>query len=280
MIRSPLHALPRNSHVTSRDRRGPRPRRCRSGCSSDRRDGGNQVTRPKLPSLIRTLLLVSLAGAATQVEAAKLKGVSILDKDYLVVHLSDGDVTHEAPGEVVTRYTPVLSTDAAGQTANWTISSSQDASYGVAGKNPLNSYRKTKLSGHAQMEWGRQRLPLRVHLRALDLPEATHFPEAGDDLHAGHRIRRSTATRPLRPSPSTSTTAAPRRCTSTWWAMLPTLPTRPPTSTTGWAAGEPGTTPLRGQPGLRLQREHRCHDGRSGRSPSGWRAATTSSTTT
>lgn len=99
-------------------------------------------------------LLVLFGGTATQVHAAKLEGVSILDKDYLIVHVVDGEVTHnEGVGDTVTNYDPALSTGAAVQTASWTLTSSEDANYGGAGKHPLACSRKTKLRGHARMEW-------------------------------------------------------------------------------------------------------------------------------
>ncbi len=88
-----------------------------------------------------------------RVEAAKLLGLEVLDKDYVVVHVSDGEVAHEQPGEKVTRYAPELSTTAATQASSWTIKSQQDANYGTAGKNPTACSRKKKTSGHAQMEW-------------------------------------------------------------------------------------------------------------------------------
>ena len=86
-------------------------------------------------------------------EAAKVVSVGALDKDYVVVQVSDGDVAHEVPGEKVTRYTPELSTTAAVATGSWTLKSAQDASYGTAGKNPTACSRKKKLSGQAQMDW-------------------------------------------------------------------------------------------------------------------------------
>jgi MYXO-CTERM domain-containing protein len=85
--------------------------------------------------------------------AAKVVSVGALDKDYLVVQISDGDVAHEAPGEKVTRYTPELSTTAAVAATNWTIKSATDANYGAAGKNPTACSRKKKLSGQAQKDW-------------------------------------------------------------------------------------------------------------------------------
>jgi hypothetical protein len=91
--------------------------------------------------------------APLSAEAAKVISVGALDKDYLVVQVSDGDVAHEVPGEKVTRYTPELSTTSAVLTTSWTIKSSQDASYGTAGKSPTACSRKKKLSGQAQMDW-------------------------------------------------------------------------------------------------------------------------------
>ena len=70
--------------------------------------------------LLQTVLLVLLA-ASSEVEAAKLIDVTVLDKDYLIIHLSDGDVIHnEGVGETVTRYTPELDTNAAVEIGSWT----------------------------------------------------------------------------------------------------------------------------------------------------------------
>ena len=105
--------------------------------------------------MTRVPLVLFLCVAAAPLYAAQLTSVSVLDQDYLVVQISDGDVTHnENPSsETVSRYPPELNTSAAVSTANWTITSSQDGNYGGAGRQPTNVYRKTKLSGHGQMEW-------------------------------------------------------------------------------------------------------------------------------
>src|SRR5262249_48956161 len=105
--------------------------------------------------MTRIPLVLLLCLAATPLHAAKLTSVSVLDQDYLVVQISDGDVTHnENPAsETVSRYPPELNTIAAVSSANWTITSLHDGNYGGAGKHPVNCYRKTKLSGHGQMEW-------------------------------------------------------------------------------------------------------------------------------
>lgn len=104
--------------------------------------------------LLWILLFISYLNT-NEVRAAKLIDVSVLDKDYLIVHLSDGEVIHheDGAGEEIIRYTPELDADAALQTGNWTITSSDDAYYGDSGKNPQNCYRKKKLSGHAQLGW-------------------------------------------------------------------------------------------------------------------------------
>lgn len=87
--------------------------------------------------------------------AAKLIDVSILDRDYLIVNITDGDVIHldeVNKTEQILRYTPELDLVAACETANWTISSTDDLNYG-SGQNPLSCSRKKKLSGHGEMEW-------------------------------------------------------------------------------------------------------------------------------
>src|SRR5689334_14626945 len=103
----------------------------------------------------RVPLLLLLAVSAAPAYAANLKSVSVLDRDYLVVQVSDGDVTHnESPAsETISRYTPVLNTTAATAVGSWTITSAQDPFYGAAGRQPASASRKTKLSGHGQMEW-------------------------------------------------------------------------------------------------------------------------------
>ena len=103
--------------------------------------------------LSRCALFAIAVGAPLRVEAAKVLSVGALDKDYLVVQISDGDVAHEQPGEKVTRYTPELSASAATQASNWLIKSDQDPSYGTAGKSPTACSRKKKLSGHSQGDW-------------------------------------------------------------------------------------------------------------------------------
>src|SRR5512138_1038398 len=113
------------------------------------------MTKRRPVSAFSAFLLALVFGSVADVQAAKLIDVGILDKDYLIVHLSDGDVIHHegSSGEEVVRYTPELNATAAAQTANWTIKSAQDGNYGTAGRHPQACYRKKKLSGHAQGDW-------------------------------------------------------------------------------------------------------------------------------
>ena len=101
-----------------------------------------------------SLALALLCGMPMTAGAAKLLDVGVLDRDYLVVHFSDGEVVHDeaAASETILRYEPELDPGAAQTTGSWTISSTDDANY-AAGQHPLACYRKTKLNGHAEMEW-------------------------------------------------------------------------------------------------------------------------------
>jgi MYXO-CTERM domain-containing protein len=83
--------------------------------------------------------------------AAKLVSVGVLDRDYLVVNVLDGEVAHEP--EKVTRYTPELDTTAATLASSWTVKSTADAGYAGAGKNPTAISRKKKMSGQSQGAW-------------------------------------------------------------------------------------------------------------------------------
>ncbi len=105
--------------------------------------------------LLRGFLFALLCGSAGEAAAARLIDVSVLDKDYLVVRITDGDVIHHegSTGVEVIRFTPELDTGVAVQNPSWTITSSQDPNYGAGGQHPQICSRKTKLSGHAQMEW-------------------------------------------------------------------------------------------------------------------------------
>ncbi|MBN1575742.1 MAG: hypothetical protein JW913_04270 [Chitinispirillaceae bacterium] len=100
--------------------------------------------------------------------ATRLAEVGVIDKDYLMVHFLDGEVTfrddgkgeyafasfaHEVGMDTVHTYGLPLNTSNAVTVANWTIKSEQDANYNTAGKNPTNCFRKSKLNGMAEKEW-------------------------------------------------------------------------------------------------------------------------------
>ena len=109
--------------------------------------------------LIKVILMAFLVLSSTPVtesQAAKLIDVRILDRDYLIVNISDGDVIHLDEinkTEQILRYAPELNTNAAVQTSSWTITSTDDSNYGGSGRNPVRCTRKKKLSGHGEMEW-------------------------------------------------------------------------------------------------------------------------------
>ncbi|MBU1221389.1 glycosyl hydrolase family 5 [Myxococcota bacterium] len=88
--------------------------------------------------------------------SAQVLDIKILDKDIIVVRISDGSVTHTESGsdqdDIVNRFTPELNISEAIDTGNWTITSNDDGNY-AGGVNPNFVYRKTTLSGHAQTGW-------------------------------------------------------------------------------------------------------------------------------
>jgi endoglucanase len=109
-----------------------------------------------------------LAGIITSPFASKLAELRVLDQNILMVRLMDGEVTHRDDGigpnaftnnyhedniDTVKNYTPLLSTTAAQEASNWTLTSADDATFGAAGAHPAQCYRKTKLNGHAERAW-------------------------------------------------------------------------------------------------------------------------------
>lgn len=100
-------------------------------------------------------LIIVLGGLCNEVHATKLISVEVLDEDFLVVNLSDGEVVHNegSGGETTIRYLPEFDTAVGAQPGSWTITSVDDDTYGAAGLHPLQCFRKTKLNGHAQLAW-------------------------------------------------------------------------------------------------------------------------------
>jgi endoglucanase len=99
--------------------------------------------------------------------ATKMVEVKVVDKDYILVYFKDGIVTFpddgtgicafqqfcDQPANTKVSYGTALNTTNAVATANWTIKSTDDASFGTSGVHPSNCYRKTKLNGLAQGAW-------------------------------------------------------------------------------------------------------------------------------
>jgi hypothetical protein len=133
--------------------------------------------------------LLGAAGMNIQpLDAAKLTGVSCLDRDHLLVTFIDGEVKFKDDGKGASAFgTPgfdqgddwVVSyggfdTNAAVRTGSWKIASPGDPAY-AGGKNPLQVFRKSKINGMAQLSWDtpkndfRYEAPL-AHTVCLKLP--------------------------------------------------------------------------------------------------------------
>jgi len=115
-----------------------------------------------------TVGFMLLLSAFQQLQAAKFVEVKVIDKDYLQVFFKDGDVvfvddglganaytsTHQTANNSIVRYGTALNTSNAVATANWKITSADDSNYGTAGHAPDFAYRKSKLNGMAELDWG------------------------------------------------------------------------------------------------------------------------------
>lgn len=100
--------------------------------------------------------------------ATKFVEVKVIDKDYLMVSFKDGDVefvddglgadaftsNHQTSNNYVVLYGTALNTGNAANTNNWLLKSNDDPSFGTTGISPQNSYRKSKINGLAEMDWG------------------------------------------------------------------------------------------------------------------------------
>jgi endoglucanase len=114
-----------------------------------------------------TLLALSFIIISTDAFAAKLVGIKVIDKDYIMASFIDGEVKFVDNGLGSTAYTgdhltsnnykvlygSALNTANTALPANWVIKSTDDANYGTSGRNPTNCYRKSKLNGMAEMDW-------------------------------------------------------------------------------------------------------------------------------
>ncbi len=114
---------------------------------------------------------VAFIGLAQQTKASKLVELKVIDKDYLLAYFKDGDVTfnedlkwlganaytNNNPGSAKNKavwYGAKLSTSDAVLPQNWTIVSTDDPDFGTSGLNPVACYRKSKLNGMAELDWG------------------------------------------------------------------------------------------------------------------------------
>jgi len=118
----------------------------------------------------RTALIVSVLSLiiSTNAFAAKFVFLKAVDKDCLMVYFEDGDVCfvddglgtyaftgeHQTSNNYRTLYGTALNTTNAVATANWTIKAAADSNYGTSGQHPSNCYRKSRMNGMAEMDWG------------------------------------------------------------------------------------------------------------------------------
>jgi len=100
--------------------------------------------------------------------AAKCADVQVIDREYLLIHVLDGEMRgrddgsgpnaftnsyHETDYDTVKTYAPALNTTGASVAENWTVTSPDDATFGSTGLHPQACYRKTKMNGQAEQEW-------------------------------------------------------------------------------------------------------------------------------
>jgi len=119
----------------------------------------------------KTALIISVLSLiiiSTDAFATKFVVLKAVDKDYLMVYFKDGDINfvddglgslaftgeHQTANNYRTLYGTALHTANAVTTANWTIKSTTDANFGTTGQHPSNCYRKSKMNGMAEMDWG------------------------------------------------------------------------------------------------------------------------------
>ena len=119
----------------------------------------------------RTALFISVLSLiiiSTDAFASKLVWLKVVDKDYIMVQFKDGDINfvddglgtlaftgeHQTANNYRTLYGTALNTTNAVATANWTIKSTTDANFGTTGQHPSNCYRKSKMNGMGEMDWG------------------------------------------------------------------------------------------------------------------------------
>ena len=114
------------------------------------------------------ILVLSLITISTEAFASKLVATKVIDQNYIMVQFKDGDACfadtgtgpyaymgdHYTGWDWVVSYTSALNLTNAVIDSNWVITSASDANYGSTGLNPTNCYRKSKLNGASEGNWG------------------------------------------------------------------------------------------------------------------------------
>jgi endoglucanase len=117
---------------------------------------------------IFTVGVTFLSVISLQLQASKLVEVKIVDKDYIQIYFKDGDCVfvddglgpkaytseHQTDNNSIVLYGAALNTTNAVTITNWKLTSTDDANYGTTGVAPDFVYRKSKLNGMAELDWG------------------------------------------------------------------------------------------------------------------------------
>ncbi|TVR51108.1 MAG: glycosyl hydrolase family 5 [Puniceicoccaceae bacterium] len=124
---------------------------------------------PSLPRILPVIAIFLAMNLLTPVApAARLAEASILDREFLLLYFTDGEVeflddasgptaygghSHEPRLNWVTPHGEPLDVAAATSRKSWRLSSAEDERYGPDGLPPEDCHRKSKINGHAQLEW-------------------------------------------------------------------------------------------------------------------------------
>ena len=114
------------------------------------------------------ILIVFLLGLFQSLLATRLEELSVVDQDYLMLRFEDGDVrfvddglgesaygSHtESDNSYAVYYGQALDVTNTAEVSNWIIKSGDDSNYGETGLNPRACFRKSRINGMSQEEWG------------------------------------------------------------------------------------------------------------------------------
>lgn len=118
--------------------------------------------RTSMLTAVFCVFLLTPAG----LQSAKVTEIGVVDQDYLMVHILDGEVVFAEPAtgsnafghnhftgqDTLKNYDPALNTAAATTASNWTLTSTDDADYS-SGAHPSSCHRKSKVNGHSEQGW-------------------------------------------------------------------------------------------------------------------------------